>query len=157
MFNTHYQPHYHPTTKSLWLCSSVYCRPPHQSRRIWLMAAATNQKTTCIHIHIDTRRHIRTYVHMHIHIYKHMYYRFRRTFCCWLMTLKYFSMRYHDQQYQIWFGNQWKYKLHVKHCQGNFLFVSFIFKHDLQSHSWRMVVHKVELTLNYHYAFVHKH
>ena len=44
MFNTHYQPHYHPTTKSLWLCSSVYCRPPHQSRRIWLVAAATNQK-----------------------------------------------------------------------------------------------------------------
>ena len=23
-FNTHYQPHCHPTTKSLWLCSSVY-------------------------------------------------------------------------------------------------------------------------------------
>ena len=44
MINTHYQPHYHPTTKSLWLCSSVYCRPPHQSRRIWLVAAATNQK-----------------------------------------------------------------------------------------------------------------
>ena len=44
MFNTHYQPHNHPTTKSLWLCSSVYCRPPHQSRRIWLVAAATNQK-----------------------------------------------------------------------------------------------------------------
>ena len=44
MFNTLYQPHYHPTTKSLWLCSSVYCRPPHQSRRIWLVAAATNQK-----------------------------------------------------------------------------------------------------------------
>ena len=44
MFNTHYQPHYHPTTKILWLCSSVYCRPPHQSRRIWLVAAATNQK-----------------------------------------------------------------------------------------------------------------
>ena len=47
MFNTHYQPHYHPTTKSLWLCSSVYCRPPHQSRRIWLVAAATNQKEIC--------------------------------------------------------------------------------------------------------------
>ena len=44
MFNTHYQPHYHPITKILWLCSSVYCRPPHQSRRIWLVAAATNQK-----------------------------------------------------------------------------------------------------------------
>ena len=43
-FNTHYQSHCHPTTKSLWLCSSVYCRPPHQSRRIWLVAAATNQK-----------------------------------------------------------------------------------------------------------------
>ena len=39
-FNTHYQPHCHPTTKNLWLCSSVYCRPPHQSRRIWLVAAA---------------------------------------------------------------------------------------------------------------------
>ena len=48
MFNTHYQPHYHPTTKSLWLCSSVYCRPPHQSRRIWLVAAATNQKDQTI-------------------------------------------------------------------------------------------------------------
>ena len=34
-FNTHYQSHCHPTTKSLWLCSSVYCRPPHQSRRIY--------------------------------------------------------------------------------------------------------------------------
>ena len=44
-FNTHYQSHCHPTTKSLWLCSSVYCRPPHQSRRIWLVAAATNQKS----------------------------------------------------------------------------------------------------------------
>ena len=33
-FNTHYQPHYHPTTKSLWLCSSVYCGPPHPSRRM---------------------------------------------------------------------------------------------------------------------------
>ena len=43
-FNTHYQSHCHPTTKSLWLCSSVYCRPPHKSRRIWLVAAATNQK-----------------------------------------------------------------------------------------------------------------
>ena len=43
-FNTHYQSHCDPTTKSLWLCSSVYCRPPHQSRRIWLVAAATNQK-----------------------------------------------------------------------------------------------------------------
>ena len=42
-FNTHYQPHYHPTTKSLWLCSSVYCRPPHQSLRIWLAAEAANQ------------------------------------------------------------------------------------------------------------------
>ena len=30
--NTHYQPHCHPTTKSLWLCSSVYCGPPHPSR-----------------------------------------------------------------------------------------------------------------------------
>ena len=46
-FNTHYQSHCHPTTKSLWLCSSVYCRPPHQSRRIWLVAAATNQKYSC--------------------------------------------------------------------------------------------------------------
>ena len=43
-FNTHYQPHCHPTTKSLWLCSSVYCGPPHQSRRIWLAAEAANQK-----------------------------------------------------------------------------------------------------------------
>ena len=33
-FNTHYQPHCHPTTKSLWLCSSAYCGPPHPSRRI---------------------------------------------------------------------------------------------------------------------------
>ena len=33
-FNTHYQPHYHPTTKSLWLCSNAYCGPPHPSRRI---------------------------------------------------------------------------------------------------------------------------
>ena len=48
MFNTHYQPHYHPTIKSLWLCSSVYCRPTHQSRRIWLVAAATNQKDTYV-------------------------------------------------------------------------------------------------------------
>ena len=47
-FNTHYQSHCHPTTKSLWLCSSVYCRPPHQSRRIWLVAAATNQKHTLL-------------------------------------------------------------------------------------------------------------
>ena len=43
-FNTHYQPHCHITTKSLWLCSSVYCGPPHQSRRIWLTAEAANQK-----------------------------------------------------------------------------------------------------------------
>ena len=43
-FNTHYQPHCHPTTKSLWLCSSVYCGPPHQSRRIWLATEAANQK-----------------------------------------------------------------------------------------------------------------
>ena len=43
-FNTHYQPHCHPITKSLWLCSSVYCGPPHQSRRIWLAAEASNQK-----------------------------------------------------------------------------------------------------------------
>ena len=43
-FNTHYQPHCHPTAKSLWLCSSVYCGPPHQSRRIWLPAEAGNQK-----------------------------------------------------------------------------------------------------------------
>ena len=27
-------PHCHPTTKSLWLCSRVYCGPPHPSRRI---------------------------------------------------------------------------------------------------------------------------
>ena len=33
-FNTHYQPHCHPTTKSLWLRSSVYWGPPHPSRRI---------------------------------------------------------------------------------------------------------------------------
>ena len=33
-----------PTTKSLWLCSSVYCGPPHESRRIWLAAEAANQK-----------------------------------------------------------------------------------------------------------------
>ena len=33
-FNTHYEPHCHPTTKSVWLCSSVYCGPPHPSRRI---------------------------------------------------------------------------------------------------------------------------
>ena len=41
-FNTHlYQPHCHPTTKSLWLCSSVYCGPPHPSRqKIW-------ERTTC--------------------------------------------------------------------------------------------------------------
>ena len=37
-FNAHYQPHCHPTTNSLWLCSSVHCGPPHQSRRIWLSA-----------------------------------------------------------------------------------------------------------------------
>ena len=37
-FNEHYQPHGHPTTNSLWLCSSVHCGPPHQSRRIWLSA-----------------------------------------------------------------------------------------------------------------------
>ena len=42
--NTHYQPHCHTTAKSLWLCSSVDCGPPHQSRRIWLTAEATNQK-----------------------------------------------------------------------------------------------------------------
>ena len=53
-FNTHYQPHCHPTTKSLWLCSSVYCRPPHQSRRIWLVAAATNQKSCdVVYMHDD--------------------------------------------------------------------------------------------------------
>ena len=54
MFNTHYQPHYHPTTKSLWLCSSVYCRPPHQSRRIWLVAAATNQKNRVFNPSIES-------------------------------------------------------------------------------------------------------
>ena len=43
-FNAHYQPHCHPTTNSLWLCSSVHCGPPHQSRRIWLSAEADNQK-----------------------------------------------------------------------------------------------------------------
>ena len=39
-FNAHYQPHCHTTTNSLWLCSSVHCGPPHQSRRIWLSAEA---------------------------------------------------------------------------------------------------------------------
>ena len=43
-FNAQYQPHCHPTTNSLWLCSSVHCGPPHQSRRIWLSAEADNQK-----------------------------------------------------------------------------------------------------------------
>ena len=43
-FNAHYKPHCHPTTNSLWLCSSVHCGPPHQSRRIWLSAEADNQK-----------------------------------------------------------------------------------------------------------------
>ena len=43
-FNAHYQPHCHPTTKSLWLCSSVHYGPPHQSRGIWLSAEADNQK-----------------------------------------------------------------------------------------------------------------
>ena len=42
-FYKHYQPHCHPTTESLWLCSSVYCGSPHQSRRIWLTTEATNQ------------------------------------------------------------------------------------------------------------------
>ena len=43
-FNTHYQPHCHPTTKSLWLCSSVYCGPPHPSRRI--MVGSRQPKST---------------------------------------------------------------------------------------------------------------
>ena len=46
-----------PTTKSLWLCSSVYCGPPHQSRRIWLAAEAANQKwyqllNNIFHLHL---------------------------------------------------------------------------------------------------------
>ena len=53
-FNTHYQPHCHPTTKSLWLCSGVYCGPPHQSRRIWLAAKAANQKANNNYNHTFT-------------------------------------------------------------------------------------------------------
>ena len=53
-FNTHYQPHCHPTTKSLWLCSSVYCGPPHQSRRIWLAAWTSDVESVsmlwCCHV-----------------------------------------------------------------------------------------------------------
>ena len=44
-FNTHYQPHCHPTTKSLWLCSSVYCGPPHPSRRIMVGGRSRQPKT----------------------------------------------------------------------------------------------------------------
>ena len=44
--NTHYQPHCHPLPKSLWLCSSVFCGPPHQSRCIWLAAEAANPKSS---------------------------------------------------------------------------------------------------------------
>ena len=44
-FNTHYQPHCHPTTKSLWLCSSVYCGPPHPSRRIMVGGRTRQPKT----------------------------------------------------------------------------------------------------------------
>ena len=50
-FKMHYQPHCCPTTKSLWLCNSVYCGPPHQSCRIWFSAEATNQKHQCYHDH----------------------------------------------------------------------------------------------------------
>ena len=45
-FNAHYQPHCHPTTNSLWLCSSVHCGPPHQSRRIWLSKPTTKNSST---------------------------------------------------------------------------------------------------------------
>ena len=55
-FNAHYQPHCHPTTNSLWLCSSVHCGPPHQSRRIWLSAEADNQKCTLFHCCFDHYR-----------------------------------------------------------------------------------------------------
>ena len=49
-FNTHYQPHCHPTTKSLWLCSSVYCGPPHPSRRIMVGGRSRQPKSTKIFI-----------------------------------------------------------------------------------------------------------
>ena len=65
-FNTHYQSHCHPTTKSLWLCSSVYCRPQHQSRRIWLVAAATNQKWLC---HNCIALYVQIYLALHEFIY----------------------------------------------------------------------------------------
>ena len=62
-FNTHYQSHCHPTTKSLWLCSSVYCRPPHQSRRIWWLAA-TNQKRELIQLDWHTHKNTdKTQIH----------------------------------------------------------------------------------------------
>ena len=44
-FNTHYQPHCHPTTKSLWLCSSVYWGPPHPSRRIMVGGRSRQPKS----------------------------------------------------------------------------------------------------------------
>ena len=44
-FNTHYQPHCHPTTKSLWLCSSLYCGPPHPSRRIMVGGRSRQPKS----------------------------------------------------------------------------------------------------------------
>ena len=45
-FNAHYQPHCHPTTKSLRLCSSVYCGPPHPSRRI-MVGGRSRQPKSC--------------------------------------------------------------------------------------------------------------
>ena len=53
-FNAYYQPHCHPTTNSLWLCSSVHCEPPHQSRRIWLSAEADNQKDSLVTVLSNT-------------------------------------------------------------------------------------------------------
>ena len=57
-FNTHYQPHCHPTTKSLWLCSSVYCGPPHPSRRIMV----GNQKVKSYGIDGDILAWIRSFL-----------------------------------------------------------------------------------------------
>ena len=51
-FNTHYQPHCHPTTKSLWLCSSVYCGSPHPSRRI--MVGGRSRQPTIEHLFYTT-------------------------------------------------------------------------------------------------------
>ena len=60
-FNTHYQPHCHPTTKSLWLCSSVYCGPPHPSRRIMVGGRSRRPKIQAWFTQRDTTKQVLTH------------------------------------------------------------------------------------------------